>query len=263
LYIAFCALSLAIFCELSLSHPDPFNFKPVHLFIFFSTLFTYNYHRLVYLKLAYRLNYLLIMMSFIFTVASFLSFNGPAKHLSMVLGLVCLAYPLKLYQGKSLRSIPYFKTALIAIVWAFAVVILPQLSHGHSAQYLFNNEQILFWFFFVMLFVFAEAFAFDIRDINNDRNTGLITLANSLGLQRSRVLNFLFFLLMAIGTLFSPLPQQWQSPIIWSLLLTLFTGAALAVNINKERSKLYYSVGMESILIMPLIIFILTQLFLT
>lgn len=263
LYIAFCALSLTIFCELSLSPSKPFFIEPVHLFIFFATLFTYNYHRLIYSKSANKLKYLLAFVAFVSSIVTFYYFNRPAKQLSLILGIVCLAYPLKISRAKSLRSIPYLKTVLIAIVWAFVIVILPQLSYGIRLGHIIEDEKILFWFSFILLFVYAEAFVFDIRDIGDDRDADLSTLANRLGFSHSKLLNFTFFLLIALGAAFSLVSFKWQSPIFWSLLFPLSTGALFTLNINKHRSKLYYSLGVESILTMPLIIFVLIQLFLS
>lgn len=180
---------------------------------------------------------------------------------STVLGIICFLYPLRMINGVRLRSIPYLKTILIAMVWAFAVVILPEL-HQSEGSIDTNAENTLILFGLIALFVFAEAFSFDIRDIQTDQKSGLATIANKLGLNRSKQLNAVLFFLASIGMVAFSLSTSLSSPFVYGLLIPMLLGAVLTLNINKNRSELYFNIGIESILILPLVILMVIQLFL-
>lgn len=90
--------------------------------------------------------------------------------------LLSIGYVIPLPGGKRLRDIHYIKIFLIAVVWAWLVVLLPALDLGLLSTlppWLLAAEKLTF--------IFAITLPFDIRDLRIDRAAQVHTLPATLG----------------------------------------------------------------------------------
>ena len=165
-------------------------------FVFFATLFVYNFIRLVNVhsiissyesfrhQIIYRfrtffwivcIGSALIGFYFFVTISQFI-------FLPVVgLGFVSIIYGLPIYKNGSnlfrLRDIPGLKIFLIAFVWSYVTEGLPALINSESLHYLALFERFLF--------IFAITIPFDIRDINYD-SYDLVTIPRYFGINTAK-----------------------------------------------------------------------------
>lgn len=95
-------------------------------------------------------------------------------------GAISMAYPVKLPGGVGLRSIPYFKIFLIAIVWSVISVWAPVAEHGAPA---INTMPVFLLHFVFIVFI---TLPFDMADMEKDRIIYVKTIPQRLGLKSSR-----------------------------------------------------------------------------
>lgn len=164
--------------------------------VFFSTLFIYNY-RLVgakdtgavpksFLKLFILLIIIGMMVSCVFVSPEILLFLFPFGILSMIYNVPIVHRPENIVR---LREMPYLKIFLIALIWAVVTVMVPAKDLDID---IFSHD-IGIVFLRRMLFIFALAIPFDIRDVRKDGIHNLKTLPVKLGEKKSK-----FFALSAL-----------------------------------------------------------------
>ena len=148
------------------------------LFVFFTTLFVYNFIRLVNVhsvisseslrhQTIYRFRIFFWFVCIISALLGFYFFVTISEYIFFPivgLGFVSIFYGLPIYKNESqlfrLRDLPGIKIFLIAFVWAFVTEGLPALLNGEPLYYLALFERFLF--------IFAITIPFDIRDVNYD-----------------------------------------------------------------------------------------------
>lgn len=147
-------------------------------FVFFATLFVYNFIRLVNVhsvisseslrhQTIYRFRIFFWFVCIISALLGFYFFVTISEYIFFPivgLGFVSIFYGLPIYKNESqlfrLRDLPGIKIFLIAFVWAFVTEGLPALLNGEPLYYLALFERFLF--------IFAITIPFDIRDVNYD-----------------------------------------------------------------------------------------------
>ena len=148
-------------------------------FVFFTTLFVYNFIRLVNVhsvissseslrhQTIYRFRIFFWFVCIISALLGFYFFVTISEFIFFPivgLGFVSIFYGLPIYKNESqlfrLRDLPGIKIFLIAFVWAFVTEGLPALLNGEPLYYLALFERFLF--------IFAITIPFDIRDVNYD-----------------------------------------------------------------------------------------------
>lgn len=148
-------------------------------FVFFATLFVYNFIRLVNIhsvissseslrhQIIYRFRIFFWFVCVISALLGFYFFVTISEYIFLPiigLGFVSIIYGLPIYKNGShlfrLRDLPGIKIFLIAFVWAFVTEGLPALVNGEPLYYLALFERFLF--------IFAITIPFDIRDVNYD-----------------------------------------------------------------------------------------------
>ena len=241
------SLLFARFCQVII--PDNFL-----LFIFFSTLFTYNFQRIV--KLNYtshavsgpRFNWLkknqniVILLTIIALIASiFFGFNYFLQNwiLLAIIGFISLFYVWKLpFSVYNLRNLHYLKFYLIALTWVLTTIVLP--------NYLFNDNRlsltIILFMLGAFLFMLAITIPFDIRDVIIDEKEKR-TIPQLLGVKKSKYLAIILYLaghflwLIAFRNLH------------YGLILHFILGATLIFYVEIKRKDNYFSVAIDGLLI--------------
>lgn len=178
------------------------RFHVFHLLIFSATMCEYNLHR--FLKF-YELpkpdqlkkykwlsaNLMLvwgIAITAVFILAISFFFMSPGTKLVLIASFLLTmlySFPLKGQAGKlSLRRVPYLKTFVVAIVWTTITVLIPAMEL--SGKLTFDAFSWIFAGRFLL--IFALALLFDIRDIESDTGSGLMTIPVALGQKRTQYL---------------------------------------------------------------------------
>lgn len=187
-FTAVCALALCLGAErLMLGHIPDF-FSPLHALIVGSTLFEYNVHHIFSLRaLGAGVSFPLIRRHVFVCIfgAVLCALALPFLPLSVLiacatLGVLSLAYstPLLPFRYKRrLKDFGLLKIHMLTGVWVAVGTILPALYWQIPWQ--------VYWIEMLVrsLLIFPLCIAFDIRDIESDRLSGIHTLPNSLGLK--------------------------------------------------------------------------------
>jgi hypothetical protein len=175
-------------------------------FVFFSTLFIYNFIRLIRVhpmllegdstrhEMIFRYRFLLWVICIFSCLSACYFFMFIYKPLWMYLlpmAFVSLSYVIPVFKAGSkwipLRDVPGLKIVLIATIWALVTEGLPSLLHDEKLNYLTLFERFLF--------VLAITIPFDVRDLRFDKMS-LRTLPQLYGVQKAKWIG-IFALLFA------------------------------------------------------------------
>jgi len=167
-------------------------------------------------------------------------------------GMISMLYVGDLFfkkENTGLRSIPFVKIFLIALVWSIVTVGLPLANHLDQISFL---DFVLFMerFFFIL----AITIPFDIRDLGID-NRGLRTIPQLLGVKKAKLLSWLFLLCSVVCSVI-----LWQASlytqVLFYVLIPFYLGVgALLYGVNQDRNDLYFSFWIEgAMLVLGLIL---------
>lgn len=241
------------------------------LYVFFSTLFAYNFMRLVRVhpmlleghsnrhKSIFKLRTLLWVICVLSGLISFYFFREiyePILPLLVVMVLISLAYALPVYNkgGKwiRLRDIPGVKIFLISIVWSIVTEGFPALVSGNSIKLLPVLERFLF--------IFALTIPFDIRDLRFD-NHELLTIPQYFGIRIARSIGVVALLLaeliLAYRFFFRDDFNLWGATAIY---LTYELSAFLIYKSHPHLQERYVTMGVEGMSILIGLLFYLSQI---
>ena len=221
--------------------------------VFFSTLFAYNFQRLVKLgKIEYTYNprtqwikensVFLFILSGISLVASIvLGLMLSYKELFYLggLSLISIFYAQSFLKSKqfSLRDIPGLKIYLIAFVWA-GTALLPIVN-----QFEFTLSTLLL-FLEKFIFILAITIPFDIRDLKFDK-VKLKTIPQLIGVNGAKVLSVLL-MFVYLALLIKNYEVEGYKSILIFLPIALF-GIILS---NKKRPELYYTGLLDGLIVL-------------
>lgn len=179
------------------------EFRPISLFVFFSTLFSYSLHRLYPVFVGGRdpsenqhLQWIwvhriegiaVLMLSAFASLYIFLFFlSGSAQVVLFFAGLITLFYSIPIFHQEEgpkirLRDFPFVKIFLIALIWAMSCVLLPWI----------ESQRLVPWYSIALsivekiLFLIAITIPFDIRDYAYDKEVEVKTIPQLLGFKKS------------------------------------------------------------------------------
>ena len=200
-FVSFCVLvlcqSTSIIIGVDSSHLLPF--------VFFSTLFVYNFHRIVRYNLnkeqSANLDWLnknrlfiiiITVISLFLSVYYAVSLSFSTFYFLIPASIISLSYPIKIIplggQKVSLRELPRAKIFLIALVWSIVSVVLVTLENKS-----FYSLDTLLLFISRFSFVLAITIPFDIRDLKYD-DLSLKTIPQIFGEQKAKTIALYFSL---------------------------------------------------------------------
>jgi 4-hydroxybenzoate polyprenyltransferase len=239
-------------------------------FVFFSTLFLYNFHRVFRLKhrsaeeqeerrhkwvREHRTLTIFILCISLAGTAYCAFFVQPIIIILLApFGLIAFAYSLPFipYGEKKLRlrDVPMLKIFLISLVLAVVTVLLPSLTWFKIGEHvLMDYRPGGTMFIRRMLFIFAITIPFDIRDMVHDKKSRLMTIPLLAGERAAKgialfaLLGFVFLLCMEWSR--GILAQPYLYALIASVVLS---GAAIVFSSNK-RNEYYYVFFVEGSMI--------------
>ncbi|MHC1576281.1 MAG: UbiA family prenyltransferase [Methanosarcinaceae archaeon] len=100
------------------------------------------------------------------------------------------------FKYRRLKEVPSGKNLVIALAWSLTPALLPLQFYGSSADML---SFITILFFFTLVFI--NSAVFDMRDIEGDRISGIVTIPVLLGAQRTKYLLWFMNLLAGVVAL--------------------------------------------------------------
>jgi len=256
IWVTFCVLALALSSELLLGTD---NYQ-ISKFVFFATLFTYNFQRVVRVKrganhmrkewlLKHRAAiYFFILVGGIMSGYYFSKFQIITQIAIVFSGVLSVLYPF------GLRKLAFSKIFIISLVWTISTMLLLVLENNIPI-----SESIVFHLMARFLFVFAITIPFDIRDLKYDfQNVQTIPLF--FGTSIARFIAIMAVFICGIVAVF----QYFENPLILSNLLALillyFVSSIYIAKSDESKEEMYFSFWIESLCILAYFFLIIMRL---
>ena len=248
IHVSMAAASLV--CITSYYYGDSIDYHDV-FFVFFSTLFSYNFIRVfegercyvcfraIFKKQANYVLYLLIIaLAGTFYYASSLDWRDYLILFPAFLLTLAYVFPIVKYRNQwvSFRDYPNLKLVSIAVSWAIVSVLFP-LSH--------HLNDVGVWYLFVqrLFLVIALAIPFDIRDLNKDA-VNLRTLPQQIGVTKTIALGIGSLLVFIVLTF---IYKHYDGTTLLSDGLVFLVTLVFLIFSKPGQSKYYASFWVESI----------------
>jgi 4-hydroxybenzoate polyprenyltransferase len=235
------------------------------LFVFAGTLCLYNLHRWLgmrqksfapedsrYTDAREDQRWLLgtILFSGIVAAVTLVLFL-PLSYMNWVLpaALLSAMYSLKwLPGGKRLKDLPGAKVPLVVLVIIYLTTALPYLAE-------YGETTNKFWWLCGarVLFMTALTLPFDIRDLDSDRRSGIITPASFLGIQHTLNLSLVFMLFFGFSAFWLHIGNGQF--IMAQILLALAGGWVIHQQPHWGHSNFYYAFGLEGLIMAEALLF--------
>lgn len=251
LYVAACGAALTA-ASYALLGSSP-RIDRVVLLVFFSTLAIYNLDRLVepvpgdslhehWVAEHRRSMWVLILLASLGACACLPGLSTPALVSLLIPAAVSVGYCVPVYrsggQWRRLKALPGGKLLLIAGVWTYATLALPQINSPLRIE---TTTWILL-LLSRMLFLLAVAMPFDLPDAARDRAAGIHTLPQRLGVDGTR--RMAVMLAVVSGGLAMGCPWPYAAGLLVSSAITVAVVRAL----HADRGVLYYEVLLDGML---------------
>lgn len=140
-------------------------------------------------------------------------------------------------KAKRLKEIPGSKTFLVAMAWAFVIIVVPLIGTGR------NLDLVTGWaFLFVLLLVYVRSALYDVFEVQGDRIVGKETLPVCIG--RDKTLRLLYVIMLSLSGLLAVGPATGLLPLAWAGLLPAIL-YLLVVTILHDRGDFPHSPRLE------------------
>ena len=239
-------------------------------FVFFATLFVYNFIRLVNVhsiislseslrhQIIYRFRTFFWIVCIGSALIGFYFFVTIYEYIFLPiigLGFVSVIYGLPIYKNGShlfrLRDLPGLKIFLIAFVWAYVTEGLPALISDEPLYFLALFERFLF--------IFAITIPFDIRDVNYDASY-LATIPQYFGINTAKWMALLAILLSELILVYRFFFNNDLNLIgALSIYLTYEFSFLLIYRCHLYSKERYFTVGVEGMSILMGALFFFSQ----
>ncbi len=234
-----------------LDQPIPLRYL---LFVLSGTMTIYSFHSFYKLKKINRTTsteprmptYLIVTLfaGSISTLILYLLLNRSNQIMLLLPAVLALLYVFPIYKRKRLKDYPFIKIIAIVIAWTTITYWIPV----HSISGWWKEWGYNYLLMDRLLFFFALAIPFDIRDIKYDIDHFLKTIPNTIGLYNSQYLA-LFTLFMAGGFMAMGCELLGIGPDIKTgILLVYLLLGIIVIRIKKPPSAVFYSWFIDGIL---------------
>jgi 4-hydroxybenzoate polyprenyltransferase len=244
-------------------------------FVFFATLFLYNFHRVYRLgarsenelrerrhvwirenKLLFGSIFAASALGLAYTAYSHLHFN--LFILLVPVAILSFGYSIPSVPGSKgwirLRDIPLVKIFLITFVLSWVTVLLPFWFYGFEPTdpWSFDhrtNEGLWYAMCRRMLFIFAITIPFDIRDMEHDTYNRLRTIPGMLGVKRSIIISHLALLaFIALAAAEAIKKNTWVYPS--ALIASAIVAAAVIMLSRASKKEYFYTFAIEGMMVL-------------
>jgi 4-hydroxybenzoate polyprenyltransferase len=206
----------------------------------------------------YRLMVTITIVSLLSLIPLFFLISISSRILLIFLAILSFCYGLPLFtvgeQKFGLRNIPGLKLFMITLVWTMSCVLLPILEAQalHLASISLRDTTILIAKRF--LFIAALAIPFDIRDLFEDKQLGLKTIAVAWGEKNAYL--FCQVLLAGYVVLLFLFRNTGFSTDFWALTLSVILTGWLIFRSKWEKNEYYYFFYLDGVLILQYVVVI-------
>ena len=174
-------------------------------FILAGTVFIYTYHGIQTRKagekmpeddepIATGILWFVCLLGGIGSMILYLTLDHMVQVFMLFPAAMAILYVVPLYKGRRLKDYPFIKIAAVVIAWTIITYAIPVQKISEWS----TNWGYHFLMLDRLLFFFALAIPFDIRDIDFDREHSLKTIPNTIGVENSQNLA-LFSIFLAAG----------------------------------------------------------------
>jgi len=247
IFVSFCVLSLALSSEILLGS---YNYK-ISQFVFFATIFTYNFQRIVragklqrhvrtdWLKKNKFLIYLIMIIGAVMSLYLFSDFESNTQIAIIFSGILSVSYPF------GLRKIPFSKIFIISLVWTTSTMLLLVLEENSIPLNINTYLHLICRF----LFVFAICIPFDIRDIKYD-NIRLKTIPIIVGISKSKFICFLSLFSIVIISIVQFWNHKLSIEFLIAIILSCTVSSIFISKSDEKKSDFFFSFWIESLSIL-------------
>ena len=237
------------------------NFR-ISQFVFFATLFTYNFQRVIKLKQRGKQlktdwqaknktsTYFIMIVSGIIIVYHFYYFKTSTQIAIIFSGVLSLLYPF------GIRNIPFAKIFVIALVWTISTMLLLVLENN-----ILISQNLILHLSTRFLFVFAISIPFDIRDLKFD-DKKMKTIPIVFGERKARLIGLMALFFAEIITIVQLLHFSLPYHHLIALICIFFLSAILIIKSTQDKTAIYFSFWVESLSIYFYLFLILSTLLL-
>lgn len=245
-------------------------------FVFFATLATYNFQRLVRYNINpigsskshtwIGANYKFIVFFALFSIlASIIIFilrlESNLLFVLLPVGIISVWYVIDLrilgLKIPNLRVIPYMKIILISIVWSTVTVVFTILNNGKGSAIL--NFDVILIFFQRMFFVFAITLPFDIRDMEYDKKRDLKTIPLFFGIERTKIIAQAALLLFSGLVILQCLAGSKLEPEeAIALVISATVSSFIIYKTHESQKEYFYSFIMDGTMILQFLLVLVT-----
>lgn len=251
------------------------------VFIFFSTLFLYNFHRVF--RMEYRSEkeqkenrhywvkghavyfYLILIIAFTGVVYSLIFFlNIRTIFFLIPVGIISFGYSIPFIRTSKglirLRDVPGLKIFLISFVLSCVTVLLPVTCYNGNVKLM--DPALGFIFVRRMLFVFAITIPFDIRDMEYDGENNAKTIPLIFGIEKSKKIALaalMVFILLALAQYLSI--KNTNAFYIFALIVSSILTSVIILQTNRDRKEYFYSFLVEGTMLMQCLLVFLANKF--
>jgi len=207
----------------------------------------------------YRLMVTFTIVSLLSLIPLFFLVSMESRILLIFLAIISFFYSIPLFtigdQKFGLRNIPGLKQFLITLVWTMSTVLLPILeAHAHHLTDISMRDTTLL-IGKRFLFIAALTIPFDIRDLFEDRQSGLKTVPVVWGEKNA----YLFCQVLLAGYLVLLLlfRNNGFNANFWALFITTVLTGWLIFKSKWEKNEYYYFFYMDGVLILQYVVLVL------
>ena len=188
---------------------------------------------------SYNTDYALNVISLLGLLTALFVLKEPTHYLLVALAMLAFGFyrgsnSLPILPRKGLRSSLWLKNTVLSTVWVMITVLLPV---SLSGQPLFTASvlviSIMNW-----CLIYALSILCDVRDIEKDSFSGVITFPVYFGSGKSRMISYL---LLTAGAAASIFIRDIDGKVLTGLLCGFFLAAILAFFTNSSRKGSFYT----------------------
>ena len=258
IFVAFCVLALTISSEVLLGTVN----CRISQFVFFATLFTYNFQRVVKLKQRggqlktdwqaknKTSTYFIMIISGIIITYHFYYFKTSTQIAIIFSGILSLLYPF------GIRNIPFAKIFVIALVWTISTMLLLVLENN-----MLISQNLILHLSARFLFVFAVTIPFDIRDLKFDEKK-MKTIPIVFGEGKAKLIGVMALFFAELIAIVQMLYFNMEFYNLIALICIFFLSAILMIKSSQDKTAMYFSFWVESLSIYFYLFLILSTLLL-
>jgi|TARA_B100001142_G_scaffold328347_1_gene388223 4-hydroxybenzoate polyprenyltransferase len=260
IFVATCVLLLFKSSEILLGIEN----SHLNKFVFFATLFTYNFQRIIKEKRrSTKLNnyenwqirnkntaYLIIIISLIFMIFNFYYFKPSTQILIIISGTLAILYPF------GLREVPFIKIYLITLIWTIATMLLLIVEND-----LTFSKSIILHLFIRLSFVFAITIPFDIRDQMFDSKK-IKSIPIIYGRKKAILIGVVSLFSAIIFGIIQSIYFDMPYPYLIGLITVFILSISLIKKSTEYKNPLFFSFCVESLSAFHYLFLILSTLLL-